>query len=207
MIKGIRGLLTKKNEGVVYISLGGICYEVNIPRTVYLKITRELGEEVELVVYHYMKIEKNKAVPVLIGFTEELERDFFEKFITVSGIGPRAALKAFDKPISMIARAIEDGDMDFLTGLYGIGRQKAKHIIASLQGKVGRFVLLREEDGKTPSLPARAKELKEEAVQILRRLQYNPKEIDSMIDKALKSRQEITTVEELLNSIYYEKPS
>lgn len=208
MIKGIRGLLTKKNEGAVYITLGGFCYEINIPKTVYLQITQKPGEEVDLVIYHYMKMEKNKAVPVMIGFIEELERDFFEKFISVSGIGPRAALKAFDKPISRIARAVEDGDIDFLTGLYGIGKQKAKHIVASLQGKVGRFVLLKEEkEGETLSLPERARELKAEAGQILRRLQYNPKEIDSMVDKALKSRPEINTVEELLNSIYYGKPS
>jgi Holliday junction DNA helicase RuvA len=203
MIRRIKGKLIMKSHTKVYLDVKGICYEINIPKTVYYKLNEDVGKEVELVTYHYLHMEKNKSIPIMIGFTDELEREFFEKFISVSGIGPRAALKAFDKPISLIAQAIEEADTGFLNSLEGIGRQKARQIIAHLQGKVGRFTLLREET-KVEEYP-RSKELKEEAKLILKRLGYNAKEIDSMIKKAWDKNPNIESVEELLNEIYYEK--
>ena len=141
----------------------------------------------------------------MIGFNEELEREFFEKFISVSGIGPRAALKAFDRPISLIARAIEEGDVRFLNTLEGIGRQKAKQIVAHLQGKVGRFTLIKEKEHITVEKENKIKEMIGEAKQILRRLQYSSKEIDSMLKKALQRKPQPESVEELLNQIYYQE--
>jgi Holliday junction DNA helicase RuvA len=203
MIRRIKGKLVMKSETKVYLDIGGICYEINIPKTVYYKLNEDVGKETELVIYHYFHIEKSKSIPIMIGFTDELEREFFEKFISVSGIGPRAALRAFDKPICLIAQAIEEADTRFLNSLEGIGRQKAKQIIAHLQGKVGRFALLKEE-AKVEEHP-KSKEFKDEAKQILRRLGYSVKEIDLMIKKALDKNPNIENVEELLNEIYYEK--
>ena len=135
----------------------------------------------------------------MIGFMDELERDFFTTFISVSGIGPKAALRAFDKPVPSIARAIEEADTGFLMGLAGIGKQKARQIIAHLQGKVGRFALIKEE---AASKPKQDKEIVEEARKILKRLQYSAKEIDSMIKKVLDTSGDIDNVETLLNEIY-----
>ena len=138
----------------------------------------------------------------MIGFIEELERDFFEKFISVSGVGPKAALRAFDKPISRIAQAIEEGDSVFLQGLAGIGKQRAKQIIAHLQGKVGRFALIKESQ---PTAKFQDKEIVAEAKEILKRLQYKSGEADSMIKKALKHRPQFDSSEELLNEIYRQR--
>jgi len=63
---------------------------------------------------------------VLIGFLNDIEKDFFQIFITVSGIGPRAALKALNKPISQIAKAIDEGDLVFLRFLTGDRRTEGK---------------------------------------------------------------------------------
>ncbi len=205
MIKKIRGILVEKDENKVCVDVGGICYEINIPKAVYYRLTHDLGKEVELVIYNYLHIEKNKSIPVMIGFNEELEREFFEKFISVSGIGPRAALKAFDRPISLIARAIEEGDVRFLNTLEGIGKQKAKQIVAHLQGKVGRFALIKEKEHITVEKGNKIKEMIGEAKQILRRLQYSAKEIDSMVKKALQRKPQPESVEELLNQIYYQE--
>ncbi|MCM8786753.1 MAG: Holliday junction branch migration protein RuvA [Candidatus Omnitrophica bacterium] len=202
MISKIKGKLIKKEENRLLIDVGGVCYEVDIPKTVYANLRSGINDEVELVVYHYFSMEKSKAIPVMIGFCDELEKDFFEKFISVSGIGPKGALKAFDKPIPQIAQAIEEGDIDFLTTLDGIGKQKAKQIIAYLQGKVGRFVLI-----KVPQEPLKLpkKEILEEAKQILKRLQYQTKEIEDMIKKAVEAKPAIDSVEELLNEIYRQR--
>ena len=201
MISKIKRRLVKKEEERVIIDVGGIYYQIVIPKSVYPALPA-INKEAELVIYEYLSIDKSKAVPVMIGFIDELQKDFFEKFITVSGIGPKSAIKAFQKPIASIAKAIEDGDVDFLTTLDGIGKQKAKQIIAYLQGKVGRFALLKEPQ-KIESFSK--KEIIEEAKQILKRLQYQAKEIDDMIKKALEAKPNIDNVEDLLNEIYRQR--
>jgi len=55
-------------------------------------------------------------------------------------VGPRAALRALDKPIPAIAQAIENEILTFLKTLEGIGTHKAKQIVASLQVN-SRFAL------------------------------------------------------------------
>jgi Holliday junction DNA helicase RuvA len=202
MISKIKGRLIKKEKNRVIVDVGGIFYEILTPFNVSSRLEEKNGN-VELVIYHYFNMEKNRATPVMIGFIDELEKEFFEKFISVSGIGPKAALKAFDKPISLIAQAIEEADLDFLKTLEGIGKQKARQIVASLQGKVGRFALIKEGVKETPI----KKEIVEEAKEILKRLQYTNKEIEDMLKKALRAKPEIETTEELLNEVYRQKKS
>ncbi len=207
MIYKIKGKLIKKEEERIIVETNGIFYEIGIPKTVFARLNHgELShgepDMVELVIYHYFNMSKNKGIPVLIGFSDELERDFFEKFISVSGVGPRAALRAFDKPVPVIAQAIEEGNVDFLKTLIGIGAQRAKQIVAQLQGKVGRFALLKEAEYKKEPL---RKKILEEAKEILKRLQYNSREADIMIKRALECQPQIDTVEELLNEIYRQR--
>lgn len=204
MIYQIKGKLVKKEENRVIIDVGGLLYEIDVPRTISARLNRHKEEMVELIIYHYFNIDKNRGIPVMVGFIDELERDFFEKFISVSGVGPKAALRAFDKPVPVIAKAIEEGNVDFLKTLAGIGKQRAKQIVAHLQGKVGRFALIREEEEEEEKKPV-PKEIIEEAKEILKRLQYSSKEADSMIKRALVSKPQVESIEELLNEIYRQK--
>ena len=203
MIYKIKGKLVRCEENTVILELTGIFYKINTPKTVFDFLINEKFDTVELIIYHYINIDKNKGIPVLVGFLEELERDFFEKFISVSGIGPKAALRAFDKPVSGIARAIEEGDMNFLQSLAGVGKQKAKQIVAHLQGKVGRFALIREKEDK--NIEPSKNIIVEESMKILKRLQYNTKESEDMIKKVLTSNPQINSVEDFLNEIYKQK--
>lgn len=201
MISRIKGKLISLSKDKCEIEVSGLVYEVMLPKYVWgiLNTQDSLDKELELFIYHYLSINKNRVKPIMIGFMNDLEREFFEIFISVSGVGPKATLKAFDKPISYIAEAIENSDMNNLKNLEGIGPQKAKQIIASLQGKVGRFALIpskeivKEEDKS---------EIIMEAQQILSRLQYKTQEIKQMVKKAFVSRPDISTVEDLLNEIY-----
>ena len=202
MISRIKGNLIKREENYITVEVGGIFYEVNTPGTVSERICETEGSPIELTIYHYLHMDKSKGIPVLIGFIDELEKDFFEKFISVSGIGPKAALRAFDKPVASIAQAIEEGNVNFLKTLAGIGQQKAKHIVATLQGKVGRFALLKGGECKPEPIK---KEIAQEAKQVLKRLQYNAKEIEEMIKKALEATPGLETTEDLLNEIYRQK--
>lgn len=158
---------------------------------------------ISLVTYHYLHIEPARSTPFLIGFLNEIEREFFEKFITVSGVGPKAAVKALTLPISKIAKAIDEADMVVLKSLPGIGQQRAKEIIAKLQGKVGKYGLIKDEH---PTDKAKPKEdISEEALSVLLQLQYNRKEAKDMIEQALKRNPNLETAEELLNEVYRQK--
>jgi len=203
MISRIRGKLEHKDENRLLVDVNGIVYDVAIPRTVCSKVAAAVtGDNIDLVVYSYLNIDQNRALMNMVGFSDELERDFFEKFISVSGVGPKAAIKAFDKPIAEIARAIENGDINFLKTLSGIGPQRAKQIVAQLQGKVGRFALLKEEK----SIPcAGANETIAEAKQVLKRLGYSVKEIDEMTARVAKEKPQIDKLEDFLNEVYKQK--
>ena len=157
---------------------------------------------ISLLTYHYHQVDQAKSVPILIGFLTQVEKDFFEIFITVSGIGPRAALKALNKPISLIAKAIDEGDLVSLKSLPGIGEQRAKEIIAKLQNKVGKFGLIQDRIGLEKTA---AKNISEEALDVLLQLEYKRNEALGMIKKVLEVNSKVNTTEELLNLVYKQK--
>ena len=148
----------------------------------------------------------SSASEVLVGFLNEVERDFFLDFIKVSGIGPRAAVKALNKSIGEIAQAIDRGDTKYLKTLPGIGEQKAKEIVAKLQGKMGKFTLMRDHVA-TPKPGPDLRDIEQEAINILLQLQYKKTEAEEMIKKALERNSAIGTSEELLNEIYAQRKS
>jgi len=81
---------------------------------------------------------------VLVGFNFDIEKEFFEKFIKVEAIGPTAAVKALVLPVPEIARAIEERDVRTLEKMKGIGKRTAEKIVATLNGKVGKFALMKK---------------------------------------------------------------
>ncbi len=81
--------------------------------------------------------------------------------------------------------------------------QRAKEIVAKLQGKVGKFALIQDSCSKEKR--ASYEDIKNEAIQILLKLQYNPKEAQDMVDKALKRKSGMKTPEEVLNEVYKQR--
>lgn len=207
MIVKLSGRLVQKSDQAVVIDVNGVSYEVIVPVSVVDRIDQNVSPEgkVELIVYHYLQLGPSSGAPVLVGFLNEVERDFFLQFITVSGIGPRAAVKALSKPISEIAAAIEEGNEKTLKTLPGIGSQKAKDIIAKLQGKVGKFGLIQDKGAGVKAAPAVATDWQQEALEVLLQLQYKRNEGLDMIQKALDRSKDIQSAEELLNEIYKQR--
>jgi holliday junction DNA helicase RuvA len=205
MITRICGKVIEKGANYLVIEIAGISYEVLMPAAMMQRVDENIGQDgkINLVTFHYHHVEPSRSIPILIGFFNEIEKDFFEVFITVSGIGPRAALKALNKPMSLIARAIDEGDMAFLKGLPGIGEQRAREIVAKLQNKVGRFGLIQDDRLKGES--AKSKDASEEAMAVLMQLGYKKQEALKMIERAFEESAGIQTTEELLNQVYKQK--
>ena len=207
MIVSIQGVLKQKKEDRLFVEREGFVYEVLVPAAVMRVIDRDHlkeGDPIQLITFHYHQIEPSRSIPVLIGFLTEIEREFFEKFITVSGVGPKAACRALSLPIPVISRAIDKGDQSLLESLPGIGSQRAKEIIAKLQGKIGKFGLIQDQH-----LPQSAKSLEgdisNEALEVLFQLQYKRQEAMAMIQEALAKMPHPKSAEDLLNEVYRQR--
>lgn len=202
MISHICGKIKKRKESSVIIEVNGISYEVLIPPAVMKSVDRVISkdETITLITYHYYQMDPSKAIPILVGFLNEIEKEFFEQFITVSGVGPKAACRALTLPFSVIADAIDKADSALLKTLPGIGEQRAREIIAKLQGKVGKFGLIQDRCiGETYK---EKEDMKEEALSVLVQLQYKKNEAKEMVDKAVLRNPKIATCEEILNEVY-----
>ena len=206
MIARLHGVLVEKREHSVLLNVGGIFYEVWVPHSILGRVDGIVGSDgkITLVIYHYFQLTPSSANPMLIGFINEVEREFFLDFISVSGIGPRAAVKALNKPISEIAQAIHAGDAAYLKTLPGIGLQRAKEVVAKLQNKTGRFALIQDKDVQAP-VKMISQGFEQEALEVLLQLQYKRNEAAAMIQKAMERAGGINTVEELLNEIYKQR--
>jgi Holliday junction DNA helicase RuvA len=203
VISRIHGRIRRKKEGRILLEVeSGICYEVILPESTMRAVEKKdiESEKVTFITYHYFQTDPSKSIPILIGFLNEIEKEFFEKFITVSGVGPKAACRALALPISEIADAIDTADLARLKTLPGIGEQRAKEIIAKLQGKVGKFGLLQDRfERETPRV---GEDVKEEALAVLLQLQYRKKDAMEMIEKALQRNPNLRSGEEILNAVY-----
>ena len=204
MIAQISGKVLQKKNDCIILEIQGICYEVLIPPIIMSRLDNFIQDGfIKLITYHYFQSEPSKSIPILIGFINEVEKEFFELFITVSGVGPRAALKAIKVPISSIAKGINEGDLSLLCSLPGIGKQRAKEIIAKLQGKMGKFGLIKDAQAEIKSqIPD---DIKKESLEILSQLQYKKQEAKEMIEKAISRRSDIKSTEELLNEVYRQR--
>jgi Holliday junction DNA helicase RuvA len=202
MIRYIEGKLLKKEEDRVVVLSNGIGYEIFLPaivrKTFYPKRAGEDGETVKLFIYYHQTERQPK--PMLIGFNFEPEKEFFEKFITVEDIGPPTAVKALMLPIPKIAKAIEERDSKTLEKLKGIGKRTADKMIATLNGKVGKFALMMED--QIP-VDVEVVDFKKQVIEVLvKDLGHKVSEAQRLVSEAVQRNPNITTPEELFEEVY-----
>ena len=204
MISHLRGTVRELGQQHLLLDVNGVGYEVLVAPSILQAIQQRLTDtgELELVTFHYQQLEPGRGIPMLIGFLNEVEREFFTRFISVSGVGPRAALKALTQPIPLIAKAIDEGNMSLLRSLPGIGEQRAKDIMAKLQGKVGKFALIQSKGTGEPAVTDQTQAIEEEAIAVLIQLEYKRPEARQMVRSALERNAKVKTAEELLNEVY-----
>jgi Holliday junction DNA helicase RuvA len=208
MIASLRGRLRRRLEDRIVLETGGVGYEVLLPpivRGALQHLAAEEGDkasEVTLVTYYHAT--RDQPRPVLIGFTSELDREFFEKLITVKDMGPMVAARALAAPVSELAAAIARQDEKYLRSLPGIGPQKAKNIVAQLHGKVAKFALSQEAVAEpAPPVAPSADGLREMVWEVLvKQLGHRPGEASQLITEAFKRRPEMASPEELFDEIY-----
>ena len=190
------------------VESAGVGYEVVLPPVVARGLegmaASDGGDaaELELVIYYHAT--RDQPRPVLIGFAQDVEREFFERLITVKDVGPLVAARALVLPIADIADAIVRKDERWLRRLPGIGPQKCRNIVAQLEGKVAKYALLPRPHVAAPPPPAEAGDEIRVLVRdiLVRQMGLRPGEADQAIRDALARRPEIDTPEALFEEIY-----
>lgn len=204
MIGRLRGRLVAKHDNRIVLDVNGVGYEVVLPPAVAKALTAQgIGDELEIVTLCFLQMDQARATPLLIGFEDELQREFFERLLSVPKLGPRAALNLFSAPMSTLAAAIERGDDKFLIGLPGVGKQRARDIIASLQGKMAKFALKQEaiEPAREEEIPP-IQTIMEQAMEIMLALGYRAREAEAMLKRALEHHPEPESAEDLVKTVY-----
>lgn len=202
MFSRISGSLVERAHETVVLDVHGLGYEIVLPPCVAEKVVQAPGERVALEIFSVLNMDGNSGRFTYYGFTNAIEREFFEALLSVASIGPRSAARAFSQPMSSIASAIDRGDHTALKALPGIGQQKARDIVAKLQGKVAKFLLIQDAPGApTATIPGFA----DEALAVLLQLEYKRAEAESMIRETLESAPAIRDSETLLAEIYRQK--
>ena len=199
MIGYIEGKILKKEDDRVLVLANQIGYEILLPAFVMETLnSKGVGDQISLYIF-YQQTERQPK-PVLIGFNLEVEKEFFQYFISVEDIGPLKAVKALTITVREIAGAIEERDVDLLTQLKGIGNRTAQKIVATLEGKMGKFALIRREEPQTPS---GVEDFTKQVFDVLvKQLGHRSADAKQMITKALKQNSAISTPEELFEEVY-----
>ncbi len=135
MIASLRGKIADKQAGKVTVDAGGVGYEVAVPVETYSQLG-EVGEEVSLLVYTHMR----DGAITLYGFHSPRDKGLFQKFIDVSGVGPRLALTLLSGlPSAELLAAIRTGDAKKLVRVPGVGKRTGERIVLELKDKLGAF--------------------------------------------------------------------
>ena len=184
----IKGVLAKKGDGYVVVDASGVGYMIYTSLT---SITDAGSVGQEITMYTYLHVRED--VMDLYGFTTVEEKNMFLHLLSVSGVGPKAALAVLSvAPASKFAVAVVTNDVKTITKAQGVGPKMAQRIILELRDK------LKNEDlgieAEETEAEAAVSDNKSEAQSALIVLGYSPQEAQ----KALKGIDGSLSVEEII---------
>lgn len=131
MIDALTGTLYSKTPTYAVVCVGGLNFRVLISVSCFETLPA-VGKEVALLTYLHVREDALQ----LFGFADEVERNLFERLISVSGIGPRLAVGILSgATASRVREAIENSDADFLVTLPGVGKKLAQRLVVELREK------------------------------------------------------------------------
>lgn len=209
MITEISGeiLYDRISRNSLSLRAGPMCYEILVPSGIASRLRRAPGSErrnpTTLYTIYYIDgaVGGGHLTPRLVGFLDPLDREFFEAFTTVPGVGFMRALKCLVRPINEIAQAVERGDTAFLTELPFIGAKTASRIVTELRGKMAKFALASRAESLSVEKESGA-ELKPECLQVLEQLEYSRAEAQRLVESIFARHKDLKSAEEFLHKVF-----
>jgi len=195
MITYIKGIIAYKSPTYIVVETGGIGYHVNISLHTYAQI--EKLEKVQIVTHLHIKEDSH----TLYGFAEEKERKLFRQLISVSGIGTATAqiLLSSMNPDEVRISIISE-DVNAFKKVKGVGPKTAKRLILDLKDK------MLKDSGDVPLTIATSADntLRQEALSALVSLQVNRIQAQKVLNKILREKPNVSSVEELIKLAFRE---
>lgn len=131
MIGFLKGIIITKQNNNIIINVNNVGYKISVNDYIFEKSIIE--QEISLYIYTHVREQEIS----LYGFLTEEDQQMFELLISVSGIGPKAALKLLSvADIKSIKTAIINKDISILTQVSGVGKKTAEKVVIELSGKV-----------------------------------------------------------------------
>ncbi|MCC9599934.1 Holliday junction DNA helicase RuvA [Stieleria sp. JC731] len=205
MIINISGKLAYVGEASIAIESAPFHYEVLVGDYTRRQLQTKVGQTIQLHTLDY--IEGNaqgggRLTPRLVGFMTEPERQFFDLFCSVDGVGVKKALRAMVRPVKEMAVMIEQQDAKSLSALPGIGPATSERIIAKLRRKMPRFALMVEQATPAGESTDNVNAVVSETFDALITLGHSEADARQLIDEALASKKKFKDTESLLTAIY-----
>ncbi len=184
MIAWLKGTLIEKRVDEIILNVGGVGYRIHVPLSTYYTLP-ENGNEVALRVYTHVREDQIS----LYGFADEMEREWFQHLIRISGIGPRLAINILSGISSEdLKLAIASGDATRLQAIPGIGKKMAARMVVELRELYPS--LTGEAQGVSAPLPESSATLFTDAVSALMNLGFKPQESSKTVRKILSDSPE-----------------
>ena len=201
----IEGKLAHLDYGFAVVDANGVGYKLTITQTTYESMPPHLSvSEAPIVrLYTYMAVREDGIE--LFGFASENELEAFKMLITVSGIGPKAAISILSlfNPDKLFITILNE-DTKAIAKANGIGAKTAARIVLELKDKIAKSFAempsVPSSTGKVSSAPTGSSKLsdaqsalvvlgytKSEVVAALRGVDISNKETDDIIRLALKN--------------------
>lgn len=203
MIDQIHAKLLSVGEANAFFDVPPFTYEVDIPDFTRRQLQGQIGQMVRLYTIHYLDgnpAQGGRLTPRLIGFLHVIEREFFELFCSVDGVGPKKALRAMTRPVQDVAHLIENEDVKGLATLPGIGPATADRVVAKLRRKMPKFALLVQQQLGTATEVVT--DVAQETFELLVTLGHSESDARQLIDSALASGKKYKDVESLVHAVY-----
>lgn len=132
MFAHLRGVLLEKHPNQAIVEAGGVGYDVTIAVPTFTKLP-DVGAEVSLRIHTHVR----EDALALYGFLSQDEKSLFEKLISVSGIGPTAAVKILSGLAAAdLIGAIRRGEIEKLVRIPGVGKKTAERLVLELKDRL-----------------------------------------------------------------------
>lgn len=179
MIYSVRGKLIHTEAELAVVECGGVGYAC---RTTFNTLQRIAGDE-QVTLYTYLSVREDAVE--LYGFAEREELKCFKLLISISGVGPKAALSILSgMNTQRFALCVATGDAKALTQVKGIGTKTAQRIVLELKDKLaGETISVRGTNGMAQGSAAVPGSNIAEAVTALEVLGYTEGEALSVLGK------------------------
>ena len=205
MITKITGIPINVSGDILTLAVGAFEYEVLIPEFTRRQLQAQIGHQTSLHTIEYLEGNQmaSRLTPRLVGFLNPIEREFFELFCQVDGVGVKKALRSMVRPVQEVAALIEDQDAKGLAALPGIGPATAERVIAKLRRKVPKFALLVGRD--LPADVSTERDVLSETFDALRALGHSETDARKLLDDALGRKKKYKDVDEMLRAVYEQR--